>query len=506
LLGLSACASSIPRTVPRFVDGEVEDGPAVSPYAYEWFIEGERLSAEGRHGEAAMAFEAAAAAPTGDVVLLMRLAEEYEITGASRRADRVLSVARRYYPQSPRIALAEGRILLLRDDVDGAFARFTEASRRAPGWAAPVVETAKALAARGRIERANAVLLAFLDDASEVQANLALDALLDLARRHGDPETLRRALDYAPTVRPEDRSARAARFALSTEQPALAARLAGPSPNTETLVELWLEALRRSGARDEAVDYWASPEAARIAPVEERAAKLVDLGDEESALRLLAAADRSPNVQLSRGAAMLAAGDYVASASELARVPWGASAYEASRLALVDCTEARRRPGAAAEALSLTPHGSLAVRTKLAHLLVDANELNAALRLFNPRESADRAVLATLFERVGRYDEAAAYYATVRVTTRSEPRLRARTAAEQLASQGLRESAIAVLERWSNTAPEDLYSRARLVELLREERRVDEARKRGREALPLITDPKLRAHVQRLVETRASRD
>ena len=82
LLGLSACASSIPRTVPRVVDGTVEEGPAISPYAYEWFIEGERLAAQGRHGEAAMAFESASAAPTGDVVLIMRLAEEYEITGA----------------------------------------------------------------------------------------------------------------------------------------------------------------------------------------------------------------------------------------------------------------------------------------------------------------------------------------------------------------------------------------------------------------------------------------
>ena len=80
------------------------------------------------------------------------------------------------------------------------------------------------------------------------------------------------------------------------------------------------------------------------------------------------------------------------------------------------------------------------------------------------------------------------------------------TAAEQLASQGLRESAIAILERWSNLAPEDLYARARLIELLKAERRLDEARRRGQEALPLITDPKLRAHVGRLVGNRASRD
>jgi tetratricopeptide (TPR) repeat protein len=488
------------------VDGTVEEGPAISPYAYEWFIEGERLAAQGRHGEAAMAFESASAAPTGDVVLIMRLAEEYEITGASRRADRVLSLAHRYYPNSPRVALAEGRILLLRNDVDAAFSSFLEANRRAPGWAAPVVEMAKALAARGNVERANALLLEFLGDASEAQSHIALGALLDLARRHGDAETFVRALSFDRTSTPTERERRATRFALSTAQPSLALRIVDPRPETEELAKLRLEALRRSGRRAEAIDYLASPDTARVSPVDERAAGLVELGAEDRALELLAAAARTPRVQLTRGSAMLAAGDYVEGASELAKVPWGSSAFEASRLALVDCTESQRRAGAAAEALSLTPHGSLEARVKLANLLVDANELNAALRLFNPRETADRAALASLFERMGRYDEASAYYATVRVTTDSEARLRARTAAEQLAAQGLRESAIAVLERWSQVAPEDQYSRARLVELLRAERRVDEARRRGRETLPVITDPKLRAHVEQLVGARVSRD
>ncbi|MGB5311323.1 MAG: hypothetical protein WBN38_04580, partial [Polyangiales bacterium] len=61
LLGLVACASSVPRTVPRVVDGRIEDSPAVSPYAYEWFIQGELQAAKGLHDEAAIAFENAAA-------------------------------------------------------------------------------------------------------------------------------------------------------------------------------------------------------------------------------------------------------------------------------------------------------------------------------------------------------------------------------------------------------------------------------------------------------------
>ena len=99
LLGVAACASPAMRTVPRVVDGEVENGPFVSPYAYEWFIEGEALAARGQHDQAAMAFENAAAAPNDDVLLMTRLAEEYELSGAYRRADRTLSLARRNYPE-----------------------------------------------------------------------------------------------------------------------------------------------------------------------------------------------------------------------------------------------------------------------------------------------------------------------------------------------------------------------------------------------------------------------
>ena len=506
LLALSACASSIPRTVPRLVEGRLEDGPAVSPYAYEWFIEGERLAAQGRHGEAAMAFEAATAAPTGDILLLMRLAEEYEKSGASRRADRIMSLAHRYYPQSARVALAEGHILLGRGDTRGALNAFAEANRRAPRWSAPPIATADALATRGHVQRAEALLLSYLEDADEPQTEAALAALLSLARRHGDPETLARALAFDPSTSAEARAGSAGELALAAGQPALAARILDGARDSAENVDLWLKALAESGDREEAARYLASGNAARFAPVEERALALIKLGSGTRALTLLAAAERSPRVQYARGAAMLFGADYLDAADVLADVPFGASTYEASRLAFVDCTKAQGRPGAAAEALSMTPHDSLAVRTKLAKLLVDVGDLRAALRLFDPRQTADRAVLASLFERVGRFEEAYAYYATVKVTTSSAPRLRARAAAEQLASRGRRESAIAILERWASIAPEDLYSRVRLIELLRAERRLDEAGKRGRQALPLIDDATLRTHLSEMLRARADLD
>ena len=82
LLGIAACAAPASRTVPRVVDGEIEEGPFVSPFAYEWFIEGEVLAAKGDHDDAAIALETATAAPSEDVFLMTRLAEEYELSGA----------------------------------------------------------------------------------------------------------------------------------------------------------------------------------------------------------------------------------------------------------------------------------------------------------------------------------------------------------------------------------------------------------------------------------------
>ena len=506
LLLVAACASSIPRTVPRVVNGRIEDGPAVSPYAYEWFIEGERLAAQGRHDEAAMAFEAATQAPTGDVLLVMRLAEEYELSGASRRADRAISLAHRYYPGSPRVPLTEGRIRLARGDLEGALAAFADAGRLAPGWSAPSIASAEALAARGHVQRAEALLLAYLEGADDAQRETALAALISLARRQGDAETLQRALAFDPHLSAERRASRAAELALAVEQPSLAARILGPQRYDAATVDLWLRALAMSGDRESAARYLASGDAARFVSVEERAGRLVELGASKRALELLAAAERSPQVEYTRGRAMLSQASYLDAASVLAGVPFGTSTFEGSRLALAECAESNARVGAAAEALSTIPYESLAVRTKLAHLLVEVGELRAALRLFDPKQTADRAVLASLFERVGRFDEAHAYYATVKVTTGSTPRLRARVAAEQLASRGLRKSAIAILERWAFVAPEDLYSRVRLVELLQYEQRSDEARRLGRDALPLIGDPALRAHLTEVMGSRVQRD
>jgi len=121
--------------------------------------------------------------------------------------------------------------------------------------------------------------------------------------------------------------------------------------------------------------------------------------------------------------------------------------------------------------------------------------VRASLKLFDPKRPAERAVIAALFERAGRFEEAAAYYANIKSDPADEPGLRARASAEQLAAHGHRRSAIAILERWTALAPDDLYARVRLVELLQADNQVQTAENRGRRTLEVIGDPLLRAHL-----------
>jgi thioredoxin-like negative regulator of GroEL len=235
--------------------------------------------------------------------------------------------------------------------------------------------------------------------------------------------------------------------------------------------------------------------------VEDRADFLLALRQGDRALELLAAAERSARVQNTRGRAFLSRGDYIEAASTLAEVPLGASPYETSMLALADCSLSKGRSGAAAELLSAVPHASLDVRKKLAEIFVDEGELRAALRLFDARRASERAALAEIFERAGRFEEAAAYYASLRVSAPKDARLHARASAEQLVSRGHRRSAIAILERWASVAPEDLHARVRLIELLQAERRGEEASRRGRRALEIIDDARLRAHLRKLLQS-----
>jgi len=504
LLGVAACASPALRTVPRIVDGQVEAGPFVAPYAYHWFIEGEVFAAKGQHDEAAMAFEAAAATPTDDVVLMSRLAEEYELSGASRRADRTLALARRYHPDSPRVALADGRIQRNRGKYDDALASFARAEELAPAWDEPAIAMAETLVAGGQSRRASALLIGFLETSQGPASGRIRRIAIDLARDTGDAETLERVLALGPHGSPAGRAQAAGRLALETNQPALAARILAHALDTPENVTLWVLALARSGDRKKAATFLENTDSKRLGGLAEHVDLLLEIAEANLALGLLGSTIASPRLEYSKGRALLARGEYLEAARTLAEVPFGAERFEAARLAFADCAISLNRMGTAAEALSQAPHGSLAIRRKLAEIFVAEGDLRAGLRLFDPRRPADRAALAALFERAGRFEEAAAYYATTFPLSSDQPRVRARASAERLSSHGLRRNAIDVLERWTAVAPDDLYARVRLVELLLADNRRATAEKVGRETLEVIDDPLLRAHLSHLLEAPAA--
>lgn len=503
LLAVFACATAPPRTVSRVVDGRVEEGPFVSPYAYEWFIEGEVRAAKGQHDEAAMAFESATAAPASDAVLLARLAEEYELSGASRRADRTLTVARRGNPNSARVALAQGRVYRKRGLDDDALAAFVRASALAPEWDAPVLATAATLAARGHRRRATALLFDHVENHARAHRCDAQRALVESARRTGDPEALMRAMALDPTSNSIARAHAAGELALARGRPALAARLLESDLDSRENVALWLRALVESGDRRRAVEFLMSAEGRRFANPVESAERLLALGAIHSARSLLKATGPSPRAGYLNGRAVLADGDSVRAAEILASVPVGAASLESSRLALAECSTRRRRSGAGAEALSQTPHGSRAVRRAMATFYIHQGDLRSALKLFDPKEPLDRAALAEVFERAGELEEASAYYASLEVPSLVVPRLRARASAEKLASRGRYRAAIAVLGPWTEVAPEDLHARVRLVELLIADGQTEEALKRGRATLPFVSDPLLRARLSAMLADRA---
>jgi len=499
-----ACTAPALRTVPRVVDGELEHGRFISPYAYEWFIEGEAAASQGRHGEAAMAFENATAAPADDALLITRLAEEYELSGDSRRADRTLTSARRSYPGSPWVALSQGRIAAHRGDERDAIAAFLRARELAPGWDAPIAALAELLLASGRPERASAILLDHLGSARHAPSERARSVLLDLARRSGDAETLSRALALDPNSTLAAGAREAGKLALENGQPALAARVLATALDTPENVALWLQALVRSGDRAEVASFLAGADSRRLGGWSERVGLLLKIGEAGRALELLKSAAPSPKVGYAQGRALLIDGNYVEAAATLAQVPFGAASFEAARLAFAECSAALGRSGAAAEALSQAPHYSLAIRKTLAGIYLHEGALRAALRLFDPKRDVERAALAALYERAGHFEEAAAYYAVVKTTELDDAGLRARVLAERLASRGNRRAAIAVLDRWTVVAADDLYARVRLIELLAADEQVVSVQKKGRRALEVVDEPQLRAHLIAVLERSAS--
>ncbi|MEM7138821.1 MAG: hypothetical protein AAF500_19750 [Myxococcota bacterium] len=473
------------------MDGQIEQGAFVSPFAYQWFVEGEVAAAKGRHDESAIALETATASPSDDALLMARLAEEYEMSGASRRADRTLAVARRSDPRSARVWLAKGRIHMLRAEYDDAMRALVAASRRDPTSDEIAIALGHALRTQGLRLRANAVLIAYIQRNHDTQTEGARRVLLELARADSDPETLRRALALGAGADREQEALLAAELAYETGQPALAARLLEGALETPESRTLWLRAAIQSGDRGSARDLLASTTSDAFGGPAAHAAWLLELGEPNLALEVLQSETTTPNVATLRGRALADKGDYVAATRALSRVPYGSSTYEPARLAFADSARASVRKGAAAEALSSASSDSREVRFELAKLYLSEGDLKRGLRLFDPKRPADRPAIAMLFEQAGRSREASAYYATIDEQAPESAAVLARAAAERLMARGRYEPAADVLRHWTASSPDDLYARARLVEILTLLDRPSEATAEARALLPYIHDPTL---------------
>ncbi|MEM7437225.1 MAG: tetratricopeptide repeat protein [Myxococcota bacterium] len=473
------------------MDGEIEHGAFVSAFAYEWFVEGEVAAAKGRHDESAIALETANASPSDDALLMARLAEEYEMSGASRRADRTLSVARRSDPQSARVWLAKGRIHMLRAEYDEAMRALVTASKRDPTSDEIAIALGRALRTQGLRLRANAVLIAYIERNYDTETEGARRVLLELARTDSDPQTLQRALALGASEDRDREAFLAAELAYKAGQPALAARLLDGALETPESRALWLRAAIRSGDRASARDFLVSTPSDALGGPAKHAAWLLELGEPTLALEVLQSETPSPRVVTLRGRALADRGDYVAATRALSGVPHGSSTYDGARLAFAESAKARIREGAAAEALSSAPSDSREVRFELAKLYLSQGDLKRGLRLFDPKRPSDRPAIARLFEEAGHSREASAYYATIDEQAPESAAVLARAAAERLMARGRYEPAAEVLRQWTASSPDDLYARARLIEILTLLDRSSEATAEAHALLPYIHHPAL---------------
>ena len=435
----------------------------MSPYAYEWFIEGEVLAAKGDHDEAAIAFETARAAPSDDTLLLTRLAIEYERSGASRRADRVLATATRNDPESPYIHFAAGRIAQLRGEFGRALVAYQRARELDFSYEDPVIATAGLLRQLGQPLRAEAVLNQYIAVVPLERSAMARRTLLDMTKPGAEQQV----------------------WVDAGEIP----------PSTATERAEWIRALIASGNQQDAVALLSTSKSSSFGGRVSHAELFMDAGEWQAALRTLQGARDSPHVRYLRGRVFLALGQTLQALRWLSDVPYGTRDFEAARIGMADCFLVQARLGAAAEALSPAPRESLPVRMKLAEVYIAGGHLRRALQLFDAKRADERAALAVLFERAGLFDEAAAYYATADASALADPGTRARAGAERLAATGREQGAIAILRRWTSSAPEDLYARVRLVELLKQTGNQADAQNLAKRILPLVGDPSLRAHL-----------
>lgn len=336
----------------RTVGGEVREGPAVSPYAYEHYVRGELALARGDLAEAALELDEARAGGRDDPYVLARLADVLDRLEQPARAQELLDEAEQLDPEAEVVWLTRGRLAERHDRLDEAEAAYAEASAAAPESSDGPLALAAVLRRRDREAEADAVLDRFVEraeggaDASRAQ----LAAAVARGDADGAERALRALLEVAPARGEEVRAA--ARLALAAERPELALRLfeatpAGPEDRTD---RLRAALAARDADRAEGILALWGPEGAEELLLAGRA--YLALGRAEDAVALFEVADRAGAGSEARrwlGAALRAQGELARSAEVLGAISPGAAAYQAARRELALTLQAAGLRGLADE-------------------------------------------------------------------------------------------------------------------------------------------------------------
>ncbi len=460
-----ACAPAAPGTIPRVVDGEVEPGPFVSPYAYHWYIRGEVAATKHAYEGAAIAFEAVRASPSDDVLLLAQLALAYELAGERRQADRTLDEALRLSPKSARVWFARGKIAQARGQTEAAFLAYRRARSLSAKWDEPPVAIARLLESEGHVARAQSILETHLRDTPEsfrarrVHVELAiergdLDAIV--AQAESDPAQLGAALARAH-----------AELAFDRDMPFVAARLLGHRTAQPTDTRLLIEALVRSGQPERAQSLLRELPEGRLGHALDRARLHLGSGRPDLTATLVSDAQHLPRARYLLGAARLVQRRYAEACTAFASVPYGSRDYDRAMVGLVRSLTALDQEAAALELIEHARIPEVQLRVASAALYDSLGEHSTAIATLASDGGVEQLARARLLEHLGRQREANAQYRTIDPTQVPDRAARRRIHAERAVAQGRLDTAAEELRTLRRVAPEDLWARARLVEVLR---------------------------------------
>lgn len=504
---LGACQAHTSAPLTRYVGGEVRSGTYVPPQAYDAYLRAELAFSRGDYSEAAQGFERTLTLGPDDPYVIARMAECMQHLDHGDRARRLVDGALESYPDSEALWLVKARLA----ENDGQFVEAIDAYARAEE-AAPFADEApiglaRLLRRRGAVSRADVILQRYLERTGAQSAEAARARLLaaietqDISTATDAAETL---LDVAPARAQEVRDL--AKKAYAEDAPLLTARLLAKVsrsvPDEVLRVQALIAAKQITQARS--VLLTSSPERFGGLVPTARLFLAVDLPRRAMELAEVALSARSSDseARLIRGLALLRRGQSTGAARDFALVPPGASDFVAARLHLADIF---MDLGAESLALEVIAHSlrhapqSLALRSYLARLRLKNMGLASALELFEDVPDALHMVeRAELLDLAGDFHAAQQTYSAIELSQALQlpEHAQARVRAEHLWNNKQMRRAVALLTAHTERMPEDISARMRLIDMLKQLGRTQDAQRLTEQTRPLLYTKTLRKRLE----------